>query len=445
MSGAGGNNRPVARRRDGNLAGGRATTGTATRAIDSRDELISLLAQACEIEHVLLCEYLFAGFSLKTGDDEGLTSEQLDATRRWQKVIWEVAAEEILHLALANNLLIAIGGAPHFRRPNFPQERRYYPQDFRFTLTRFDLATMQHFVYIERPEGMTEEDPDLFGGLQPVSMPRVINEVGPDVLTFETIGELYRTIESGLRALARRLDEANLFIGPPAAQATERYFSFPELVAVSDLASALHAIEAIVEQGEGVRGDWQNAHYGKFLRVCHEFRALIEADPAFDPARPVQSDSASRMPPDSSGMVLIDDPFTIKVSDCFNATYDLLVQMLARFFAHNEESDDDLKTLVQTAIDGMFSVVLPLGDLLTRLPMGLSQPGMTAGPAFGFYRQTGDVLPHRRAAWYLFHERLLELAAFGKRLQVERPDYQQLDAAVQGFRAMATRLEPAVG
>jgi len=419
------------------------TSAMPTR-VESRDDLIFLLALACEIEHVLLCEYLFAGFSLKTADDDGLIPEQLTATRRWQQVIWEVAAQEMLHLALANNLLTAIGAAPHFRRPNFPQSGRYYPNDFRFSLTRFDAATMQHFVYIERPEQMHEDDPDLFGGVPPLPMPRVINEVGPDVISFETIGELYRVIEDGFRTLAARLGEATLFIGPPAAQATERYFRFPELIAVTDLASAVQAIEAIVEQGEGVRGDWQNAHYGRFLAVYHEFRVMTAADPSFDPARPVQSNPSSRMAPDSTGLSLIEDPFTIKVSDYFNAAYDLLVQMLARFFAHTEESDDDLTTLVQTAIDGMFSVILPLGELLTRLPMGPSHPGKSAGPAFGIYRQTADVLPHRRAAWLLFHERLAELAAFGNRLRAERPTAPQLMAAADGFRAMAARLEPSI-
>jgi hypothetical protein len=416
------------------------TTGLAT-TVDSREGLIFLLAQAGEIEHVLICEYLFAGLSLKTADDEGLTPAQLDATRRWQRLIWQVVAQEMLHLALANNLLTAIGAAPHFRRPNFPQIGRYYPRDFRFTLTRFDEATLQHFVYIERPEGMQADDPDLFGGVEPLAMPRVINEVGPDVIPFETIGELYRVIEDGFRTLAARHGEARLFIGPPAAQATERYFTFPALIAVTDLASALQAIEAIVEQGEGVRGDWQGAHYGKFLSIYQEFRALTGADPTFDPARPVESNPSSRLAPDSTGLTLIEEPFTMKISDYFNAAYDLLVQMLARFFAHTEETDGELKVLVQTAIDGMFSVILPLGDLLTRLPMGPSHPNKSAGPAFAIYRQTADVLPHARAAWLLFHERLLELAAFGDRLRAERPATPQLDAAAEGFRGMAARLE----
>jgi len=34
---------------------------------------VYLLGQACELEHGLMCEYLYAQFSLKRGLDEGLT------------------------------------------------------------------------------------------------------------------------------------------------------------------------------------------------------------------------------------------------------------------------------------------------------------------------------------------------------------------------------------
>jgi hypothetical protein len=40
--------------------------------VDTREELVYLLGQACEIEHGLMCEYLYAQFSLKRGPDEGL-------------------------------------------------------------------------------------------------------------------------------------------------------------------------------------------------------------------------------------------------------------------------------------------------------------------------------------------------------------------------------------
>lgn len=54
-----------------------------------------------------------------------------------------------------------------------------------------------------------------------------------------------------------------------------------------DLASATAAINEIIEQGEGARGDWRPAHYGRFLAIWEEYAKLTEADPAFEPAFPV--------------------------------------------------------------------------------------------------------------------------------------------------------------
>ena len=77
------------------------------------------------------------GVSHRTDASEGLTEEQLQAVRRWERVISEVAAQEMLHLASASNLLTAIGGAPHFGRPNFPQPAKYYPPGFELALMPF--------------------------------------------------------------------------------------------------------------------------------------------------------------------------------------------------------------------------------------------------------------------------------------------------------------------
>ena len=56
-----------------------------------------------------MCQYLFAAFSLKQRADEGLTPEELDAVTRWRRTIAHVATEEMLHLALVQNVLSAIG------------------------------------------------------------------------------------------------------------------------------------------------------------------------------------------------------------------------------------------------------------------------------------------------------------------------------------------------
>src|SRR5947207_14700500 len=92
--------------------------------IEDREELIFILSEAAALEHMLMCEYLFAAFSLKRDVSEGVTAAQLDAIKRWQRVVSFVATQEMLHLALVCNLLTAIGCNPLFRYPNFPQRAK---------------------------------------------------------------------------------------------------------------------------------------------------------------------------------------------------------------------------------------------------------------------------------------------------------------------------------
>jgi len=86
--------------------------------IEHREALIYMLCEAAELEHGIMCQYLFAAFSLKQREDEGLTAQELETVTRWRRVVSHVATEEMLHLALVHNLLSAIGAAPHFGRPN---------------------------------------------------------------------------------------------------------------------------------------------------------------------------------------------------------------------------------------------------------------------------------------------------------------------------------------
>ena len=69
--------------------------------IENRAQLIYLLTEAAELEHGIMCCYLFAAFSMKGDVKEGVTEEQLVLMRRWRKTIMQVALEEMLHLSLA--------------------------------------------------------------------------------------------------------------------------------------------------------------------------------------------------------------------------------------------------------------------------------------------------------------------------------------------------------
>jgi Ferritin-like len=104
-----------------------------------------------------MCQYLFAAFSLKQRTDEGLTPEELEAVTRWRHTIGHVATEEMLHLALLQNVLSAIGAAPHLTRPNLPAPAHHYPASVSLTPVPFGERALQHFMFLERPEGMALE------------------------------------------------------------------------------------------------------------------------------------------------------------------------------------------------------------------------------------------------------------------------------------------------
>ena len=128
--------------------------------IEHREALIYMLCEAAELEHGIMCEYLFAAFSLKQSADEGLTADELAAVGRWRQQVLQVAAQEMLHLALVQNLLTAIGGPPHLVRPNLPQPACHYPAGVQLVLLPFGEQALAHFMFLERPEGMDLEDAD---------------------------------------------------------------------------------------------------------------------------------------------------------------------------------------------------------------------------------------------------------------------------------------------
>ena len=387
-----------------------------TGGLEHREALIYTLGKAAELEHLVMLQYLFAAFSLKETVDEGLTPETLGAVQGWRKALLEISAQEMLHLALVQNLLTAVGAAPRFARPNFPMRAYAYPAGVRIELMPFGEAALRHFAFLERPDGMDVDDAEGFEAIaQAVALPHdAHDEIVPHLQEFDTIGQLYRSIEAGLVYLDGRLGSARLFIGPPSAQATEEHFRWPELVAVTDLASARRAIDTVVEQGEGARGEWRDAHFGRLMSILDEFLELKQADPGFEPARPVV---AANVRPQSTGVVvpLITDPGTTRCMDLLNVTYEVLLQLLSRYFAHTDESPEQLEVLANVSVGLMYSVIKPLGSVVTTQPVGPDLPGATAGAGFELFYEVDYLLPHQEAAWVLMEERLRDAAAFARR------------------------------
>src|SRR5215472_8190354 len=380
--------------------------------VESREELVYLLGQACEIEHGLMCEYLYAQFSLKRGLDEGLSPAQLARVQAWEAALIGVIKQEMLHLALATNVLTAIGAAPHFERPNFPILSRWYPEGVQIALVPFGEEALRHFIYLERPEGMVLNDAAGFAAARHAE-PLTAGDARLVAVAqeWQTVGHLYRGIEAGLADLCARHGEDAMFIGPARAQAVTEIFEWPELIAVTDLASAGRAIETIVEQGEGARGDWSRSHFGTFVGILEDLLAEQAADPAFSPARPVEP-AFVRLPPDVAAGTLIEDPATAQVADLATGLYEVVLQVLSRYYIHHGETAAEFDTLARTAKHLMNWVMRELGPVLTALPIGPSRPDRTAGPTFDIARPAIFLLPHQDAAWMIIKERLdaLQLA-----------------------------------
>jgi hypothetical protein len=409
--------------------------------IGSREELAFVLSEASTLEHMIMCEYLFAAFSLKRSASEGLTPEELEKVRRWERVITNVAVQEMTHLALVNNMLVSIGAAPYFLHPNFPQPSRYFSPNIRLALVPFGEQALRHFLYLERPEGMSIEGVpgfEVLGDLNPVELK---GGIVPKQQYYTTVGNLYRGIEKGFADLVEKLGEDGLFIGAADTQATEDNFGLHGLMQVKDLASARNAVGAIVEMGEGARGDWSKAHFGMFLNVFREFAEARRINPAFRPARPVVA-AYVRPPVGVDDQPVITESFTAAVSDLFNAAYALGIQLLCRFYVQNGEEVAESSSLIGASVGIMQRVIKTLGVALTTLPVGGRLPGVTAGPSFELQSRE-YLLPRKKQAFMILQERMAELASHAGSLSKAAPSPQAsgLMLSVQkSFNGLATSL-----
>jgi hypothetical protein len=385
--------------------------GEPTILVENRKELTYLLSQGAELEHSVMCEYLYAAFSLRSAPGPGLRDGQVEVVERWRRALFDIAGQEMMHWAVVQNLLTAVGSAPFVSRPHMPHQAKGYPSGVQFRLLPFGEAALRHFVYLERPEGMEGADA---AGFEPVGSPLPTmepEEVVPRGQDFATVGHLYRSVEKGLAHLADVLGEDRLFIGPAFQQADETAFGWPDLAPITDLAGANRALERIVEQGEGATGDWAAAHYGRFLEMLDDYLAMRAEDPGFEPAHPVEG-AGRRAVEGIEPDVYITDLITGGCSDLFNAVYELLLQMIARYFAFGHETPEQRRILANAAVGLMFRAIKPLGLLLARLPVGPGHPEATAGANFQLPYRASFLLPHHRSAWLRFAERLDELAGY---------------------------------
>lgn len=362
------------------------------QSIDTREGLIAALHEAAEIEHGLLLQYLYAALSLRQTPDESLTPQQFAVLRQWKGTLLGVAVDEMGHLGTVFNLLAAVGAQPHLDRPAFPQATGYYP--FAFELVPFSDEALRRFVIAELPRGYT-----VASCLGPDAAPRpdlVQAGLVPEVPSYRYVGELYESIADGFRAIP----EATLFIGSRTRQVDNRWSVNVDMRMIGDRASALEAIEDIVQDGEGAADQRDDSHYGKFCRMWRAFR-----DQPFDAARPVVTNPRTRKPRDTTGMkvVLIEHEVALRVAEVFNLAYAVMLRLLAQFFANDRESEAQ-RDAIRNACSRLMSVAIrPIAEVLTALPVSSAPGAGNAGPTFELYLPI-EIAPEPRNRWVMLVE-----------------------------------------
>jgi CDGSH-type Zn-finger protein/uncharacterized Fe-S cluster protein YjdI len=381
---------------------------TPAPALTQREVLLHALYEAAELEHNLMCTYLYAAASLKDGEREGLGAEEAAAVRRWRQALLGVAIEEMGHLAAVWNITSGLGGSPRFGRSNFPLDPGLLPASVVVKLAPFNADTLQHFVFLERPRGSTEQEGSGFayersyvrGGTSGARLT-------PMGVNYETVGDFYVALGEGLRALVAHCGEANAFDGDRALQLSPEEVNLPGARHVVCLKTALAAFAAIVEQGEGAPRDSVGSHYQKFLGIRAELRALTDRNPAFSPAFPAATNPVLRRPPRPEGRVWLENPDAVATVDLANASYGLMLRLLAYAYAVRGPSAE--KSLTVDLAIGLMQAVMPLAERAARLPAGPSNPQCNAGMSFITLRDSA-ALPPGPAARRLFVERFAQLA-----------------------------------
>ena len=375
--------------------------------VNDREELIFLLTEAAEFEHTVMCTYLYAQWSLKRDESEGITTEEKAAIDRWRGLMRSVALEEMLHLTLVNNLLAAIGAAPHLSRPDFPVMRGPFPAEVDFHLAPFNEQSIEHFVYIEKPEGIDIEDGE--GFIHAANYDRVVcnDLLTPTPRDYDSQGHLYHGIAQAICRLADEFGEEGLFVGHGEAQISSAEFPLPGLFEVTGVETAMKAIEEIVQQGEGAPAHRDDSHYARFAAIRDEFRALKAARPGFEPAHPAAVNPVLTEITDNENVIRITDPQARHLVDLGNSLYGLMLHATAQVCAPTPLPSGLRQELSDVSAE-LMKLTSQVGEAAARMPIADPDDGTRAGLSFALPRSFGQLVQANAAQ--ILSERASELA-----------------------------------
>lgn len=329
--------------------------------ISGRDAIVAALNDALRLEHATIPPYLTAWLTL-SGAGNGVQFAK--------ECIRQIMVDEMRHMQLVGNMLVAIGEKPVMQGPDFiprypgPLPRGIGDDDapggLMVRIVRYSKATVRDiFMQIEEPE-------------KPIALPTLSN-VMMETATYKTIGQFYADIGDAIKA-----EGDGLFVGDHGLQVTHG------ADAVTNVGEALAAIDIICQQGEGTpatpidqRGEL--AHYYQFEAMVRGMKVVPSGGGfAFDPTQPIAIND------DSDVIPMTDDPRLVPLvagsqaallsAECDLAYSNVLREIHAAF---NGEPD---RILAATGL--MYVFTATAGQLLQERLTDPPYEGKAPGPRF---------------------------------------------------------------
>jgi hypothetical protein len=155
-------------------------------------ESLRLVREATEIEHSLMVQYLYAGFSVRAVYSElfGVAASSADS-------LLGVAIQEMEHLHTVCQLLVALGAAPNLVRQDFPYEPDIYP--FPLELEPLTRKSVAKYTFAEAPRDAIDPNNPNLTPEEKDFVEQLYRELG--TVTPNRLGSLYAAVISRLREL----------------------------------------------------------------------------------------------------------------------------------------------------------------------------------------------------------------------------------------------------
>jgi hypothetical protein len=344
--------------------------------ITTKQDLMDHLVVAAQIELSTIPLYLYPMYSMKSQSQYAYQpGESAYPTMRG------IVIEEMLHLTLARNMLIAIGGG---------DQLRFYDEAFIPKYPSLMLHRKPDLV-LQLRECTLEAVTDIYMPLELPQQP----DAPPQAGTYNTLGQLYAAVKLGFETLAgpQLFDSSKFQYELNTGYYNEDGGGSP--FCVTNLVGALQSIDTIVAQGEGAfpGADYYTeagqlvtefSHYEKFSLIAQNVNQ-IGTDPV---------NGASNTWPVKTDPCLADFPHgpIRDLAEFFDACYSYLLILLDNIFTSSNEDMNPTtrkskkKGLVEGLLTTMSGILYPVAALLVQQPLPDSVPQANAGPTFEFYK-----------------------------------------------------------